>query len=145
MMYNVNLLLIVALVAAALWTVMTARLLRAVVALAVTSVLITVLMFQLRAPIAGVFELSVCAGLIPAIQGTTATDPIAQDLLSYAATKSFTRYPMIDNVIQPEVQSVASTVLVAAFAGTMSTQDALQKMQDALNALPADRRSTTYK
>jgi raffinose/stachyose/melibiose transport system substrate-binding protein len=85
------------------------------------------------------------AGLIPAIQGTTATDPIAQDLLSYAATKGFTRYPMIDNVIQPEVQSVASTVLVAAFAGTMSTQDALQKMQDALNALPADRRSSTYK
>ena len=70
-MYNVNLLLVVALVAAALWTVMTARLLRAVVALAVTSVLVTVLMFQLRAPIAGVFELSVCAGLIPAILITT--------------------------------------------------------------------------
>jgi raffinose/stachyose/melibiose transport system substrate-binding protein len=85
------------------------------------------------------------AGLIPAIQGTTVTDPIAQDLLSYGATKSFTRYPMIDNVIQPEVESVASTVLVAAFAGTMSTQDALQKMQDALNALPSDRRSSSYK
>jgi hypothetical protein len=52
---------------------------------------------------------------------------------------------MIDNVIQPEVESVASTVLVAAFAGTMSTQDALQKMQDALNALPSDRRSSSYK
>jgi len=85
------------------------------------------------------------AGLIPAIQGTTASDAIAQDLLSYGATKGYARYPMIDNVIQPEVQSVASTVLVAAFAGTMSTQDALQKMQDALNALPADRRSTSYK
>ena len=83
------------------------------------------------------------AGLIPAIQGMTTTDPLAQDLLSYAATKGYTRYPMIDNVIQPEVQSVASTVLVAAFAGTMSTQDALQKMQDALMALPADRRSAT--
>jgi NADH:ubiquinone oxidoreductase subunit 6 (subunit J) len=70
-MYTVNMLLIVALVAAALWTVMTARLLRAVVALAVTSVLVTVLMFQLHAPIAGVFELSVCAGLIPAILITT--------------------------------------------------------------------------
>jgi NADH:ubiquinone oxidoreductase subunit 6 (subunit J) len=70
-MQTVNLLLVVALVAAALWTVMTARLLRAVVALAVTSVLVTVLMFQLRAPIAGVFELSVCAGLIPAILITT--------------------------------------------------------------------------
>jgi len=50
-----------------------------------------------------------------------------------------------DNVIQPEVQSVAATTLVAAFAGTMSTQEALQKMQDALMALPADRRSTSYK
>src|SRR5664280_1858275 len=70
-MHTVNLLLIVALVAAALWTVMTARLLRAVVALAITSVLVTVLMFQLGAPIAGVFELSVCAGLIPAILITT--------------------------------------------------------------------------
>jgi NADH:ubiquinone oxidoreductase subunit 6 (subunit J) len=70
-MYTLNLMLIVALAAAALWTVMTARLLRAVVALAVTSVLVTVLMFQLRSPIAGVFELSVCAGLIPAILITT--------------------------------------------------------------------------
>jgi len=70
-MHTVNMLLVAALVAAALWTVMTARLLRAVVALAVTSVLVTVLMFQLRAPIAGVFELSVCAGLIPAILITT--------------------------------------------------------------------------
>jgi NADH:ubiquinone oxidoreductase subunit 6 (subunit J) len=70
-MYDVNLLLIAGLVAAAFWTVMTARLLRAVVGLAVTSVLVTALMFQLRSPIAGVFELSVCAGLIPAILITT--------------------------------------------------------------------------
>ncbi len=70
-MYKVDVLLIAALTAAALWTVMTARLLRAVVALAVTSVLITALMFRLRSPIAGVFELSVCAGLIPAILITT--------------------------------------------------------------------------
>ena len=34
----------------------------------------------------------------------------------------------------------------ATFAGTMSTQDALQKMQDTLNQLPADRRSaSSYK
>jgi NADH:ubiquinone oxidoreductase subunit 6 (subunit J) len=70
-MYGVNLLLIAGLAAAALWTVTTARLLRAVVGLAVTSVLVTALMFQLRSPIAGVFELSVCAGLIPAILITT--------------------------------------------------------------------------
>src|SRR5512136_1600178 len=59
------------LVLAALATVMTARLLRAVIGLAVTSALLTILMFRLDSPIAAVFELSVCAGLIPAIFITT--------------------------------------------------------------------------
>ena len=52
--------------AAALWTVQ-AHILRAVIGLAVVSVLLTVLMFQMGAPLAGVFELSVCAGLITVV------------------------------------------------------------------------------
>ena len=64
---TVNAILLGLLVAAALATVMTARLLRAVVGLAATSALVALLMFRLKAPIAAVFELSVCAGLIPAI------------------------------------------------------------------------------
>jgi hypothetical protein len=55
-----------------------------------------------------------------------------------------TRYPMIDNVMQPEVVDVATKVLNAILAGTMSPQDAAQKISDALNALPADRRGDTY-
>ncbi len=51
---------------AALWTVQ-AQILRAVIGLALVSVLLTVLMFQMDAPLAGVFELSVCAGLITAV------------------------------------------------------------------------------
>ena len=82
-------------------------------------------------------------GLIPSIVGSSASDPLANTLLSFAADQGYSRYPMIDNVIQGEVQSVGATVLVAAFAGTMSTHDALQKMQDALMALPADRRSAS--
>jgi NADH-quinone oxidoreductase subunit J len=62
-----DILLLTALVLAAAWTVMTPRLMRSVVGLAVTSALLTLLMFRLDAPLAGVFELSVCAGLIPAI------------------------------------------------------------------------------
>jgi raffinose/stachyose/melibiose transport system substrate-binding protein len=86
------------------------------------------------------------AGLIPSLQGSEPTDALAQTLLGYAANQGYTRYPMIDNVIQPEVVDTASKVLVATFAGTMSTQDALQKMQDTLNQLPADRRSaSSYK
>lgn len=56
-----------ALVAAAIWTVVTARMLRAVIGLALTSALLTLIMYRLNSPIAAVFELSVCAGLIPAI------------------------------------------------------------------------------
>ena len=82
-------------------------------------------------------------GLIPTVTGSTASDPLANALLDFGANQGYTRYPMIDNVIQGEVQAVGATVLVAAFAGTMSTHDALQKMQDALMALPADRRSAS--
>lgn len=62
-----NLVLVAAMVVASLWTVMTGRLLRAVVGLAITSVILTIIMFQLKSPLAAVFELSICAGLIPAI------------------------------------------------------------------------------
>jgi NADH-quinone oxidoreductase subunit J len=64
---TIHLILLVALVLSAIWTVMTARLLRAAIGLALTSAILTVLMFQLGSPLAAVFELSVCAGLISAI------------------------------------------------------------------------------
>ena len=70
---------------------------------------------------------------------------MAKNLLDFAANQGFTRYPMIDNVMQPEVTDVATKVLDAVLAGTMSPQDAAQKMQDALTQLPADRRGDTYK
>jgi NADH-quinone oxidoreductase subunit J len=50
---------------------MTTRLLRSVIGLALVSVIITIIMFQLNSPLAAVFELSVCAGLIFAIFVTT--------------------------------------------------------------------------
>ena len=83
---TLDLCLVVALVLAALATVMSVRLIRSVIGLAVTSVLLTVIMFHLNSPLAAVFELSVCAGLIPAIFistiGLTArTDPGAMAAL----------------------------------------------------------------
>jgi NADH-quinone oxidoreductase subunit J len=46
---------------------MRGSLIRAAIALAVTSVMLTIIMFHFDAPLAGVFELSVCAGLITVI------------------------------------------------------------------------------
>jgi NADH-quinone oxidoreductase subunit J len=62
-----DIVLLAALVLGAVWTVMTPTVLRSVIGLALTSVVLTILMFQLRSPLAAVFELSVCAGLISAI------------------------------------------------------------------------------
>lgn len=84
-------------------------------------------------------------GLVPALKGSTTDDPYLLELSSYGKDKGYTRYPMLDNVIQPEVVETWVKVLNAAFAGTMSTKDALQAMQDTLMSLPADRRATTYK
>jgi NADH-quinone oxidoreductase subunit J len=52
---------------AAMWTVMARSLLKATIGLAVTSAAITVLLFMLQSPLAAIFELSVCAGLITVI------------------------------------------------------------------------------
>ena len=60
-------LILIFLTAAALWTVMTRSLLRSAMGLALTSAILTVIIFRLNAPLAGVFELSVCAGLIPVL------------------------------------------------------------------------------
>lgn len=63
----IEIVLVVLLALTALVTVMMARLLWAAVMLALTSAVVAIIMFRLDSPIAAVFELSVCAGLIPAI------------------------------------------------------------------------------
>ena len=83
-------------------------------------------------------------GLIPVVAGTQATEPLANAMLDFAGTQGYTRYPMIDNVVQPEVTDVATKLLNGVFNGTTSAADATKAMSDALNALPADRRGDTY-
>jgi len=61
---GIDIILLTVLVIAALWTVMTRSLLRAGMGLAVTSAVLSIVMFRLNASLAAVFELSVCAGLI---------------------------------------------------------------------------------
>ena len=66
-MTPVDIVILMAMVVAAAWTVMTRSLLKSTIGLAVTSAIITILMFRLDSPFAAVFELSVCAGLITAV------------------------------------------------------------------------------
>ncbi|MBN1334676.1 MAG: NADH-quinone oxidoreductase subunit J [Deltaproteobacteria bacterium] len=64
---TLELVLLVLLVVAAVWTVLARGLVGAAIGLAVTSVVLSVLLFQMHAPWAAVFELSVCAGLITVV------------------------------------------------------------------------------
>ena len=64
---SINTVLLVAMMIAALWTVMGRSLLKAAIGLSVTSAIITILMFRMDSPLAAVFELSVCAGLMTVI------------------------------------------------------------------------------
>ena len=59
-------LLLALLVIASIWTVQT-RIVRAPLGLGLVSAVLTALLFQMDAPLAGAFELSVCAGLITVI------------------------------------------------------------------------------
>ena len=66
-MNGLILLLLLLLVCAAIWTVLTPTLLHAAIALALTSAVLSLIMFEMNASMAAVFELSVCAGLITVV------------------------------------------------------------------------------
>jgi NADH-quinone oxidoreductase subunit J len=99
-MTPLDVILVVGLVLSALATVLSVRLIRSAIGLAVTSVLLTVIMFRLNSPLAAVFELSVCAGLIPAIfistiglAGRTAPEDLAA--LRKAKIKKYWLLPIL--------------------------------------------------
>lgn len=59
-----QIILLVALVGASAWAILAKDLLKSAIALAVASLLLGIIFFQMGAPYAGVFEISVVAGLI---------------------------------------------------------------------------------
>jgi len=81
------------------------------------------------------------AGIIPDKEGFGSDQRMAKNLLDLAASQGFTRYPMIDNVIQPEVSDVGTKVLNAAFGGAQSVTDALTSMQQTLDQLPPESKN----
>ncbi|MFA7160681.1 MAG: NADH-quinone oxidoreductase subunit J [Kiritimatiellia bacterium] len=64
---TIDIIIMVLMVASAMWAVMSPNLLKAAIGLAVASAVLAIIMFRLDAPLAAVFELSVCAGLITVV------------------------------------------------------------------------------
>lgn len=66
-MNTIDIILLAAMTLAALWAVMGRSLLKATIGLAVTSAILSIIIFRLGSPLAAVFELSVCTGLITVV------------------------------------------------------------------------------
>jgi NADH-quinone oxidoreductase subunit J len=62
-----DIILLMLMTMAAIWTVMGRSLLKATIGLAVTSAILSIIIFRLGSPLAAVFELSVCTGLITVV------------------------------------------------------------------------------
>jgi len=90
-----------ALLLASLWTVMTRSILRSAIGLALTSVILTIVMFRLNSPLAAVFELSVCAGLISVLFVSTIsiTQPYTTEEILKRMKEMFARFRFFPLII----------------------------------------------
>ena len=84
------------------------------------------------------------AGLIPAITGTTTSNPVNQQMLDLVSQGGMTAYPMLDNVVQGDVVNTGSKFLPSVLNGTQSVTAALQAMQTTLSQLPSTQRGNTF-
>jgi raffinose/stachyose/melibiose transport system substrate-binding protein len=84
------------------------------------------------------------AGLIPAIKGTTTSNPVNQQMLDLVSNDHMTVYPMLDNVVQANIVSAAQKFLPSVLEGTQSVQAALQNLAETHNQLPASQRGNTF-
>jgi ABC-type glycerol-3-phosphate transport system substrate-binding protein len=84
------------------------------------------------------------AGLIPAIVGTTTSNPVNQEMLNFVSLNHMTVYPMLDNVVQPNVVNTGSKFLPSVLNGSISVKQALQNLQTTFSQLPASNRGSSY-
>jgi raffinose/stachyose/melibiose transport system substrate-binding protein len=84
------------------------------------------------------------AGLIPAITGTSTSNPVNQQMLDFVSSSHLTAYPMLDNVVQSNIVNAGQKFLPSVLNGTASVGSALQNLQTTLTQLPATQRGNTF-
>ncbi len=84
------------------------------------------------------------AGLIPAILGTSTTNPVNQQMLDFVSKDHLVAYPMLDNVVQGNVVTTGSKFLPSVLGGRESVLAALLALRTTLNQLPASQRGNTF-
>lgn len=85
------------------------------------------------------------AGLIPNIVGATTSNPVNQQMLDFAAKSGYTRYPMLDNVLQGDLVDAGNKIIPSILAGKTAPAAGLKQLSQVWSQVPADQRSETYK
>ncbi|MFH1368491.1 MAG: NADH-quinone oxidoreductase subunit J [Elusimicrobiota bacterium] len=130
-MSNVTLVLLILLSSAAVWTVLAGSLIRSAIGLAVTSVVLSILMFRLDSPLAAMFELSVCAGLITAIfiSAITMIKPLSAEETAVNSRKRKKRYALLLPLMLVAGAAAAYLAVPADFIGTFAeTENNIRKV-----------------
>ena len=84
------------------------------------------------------------AGLIPAINGVSTSNPVNQQMLNFVSQDHMTAYPMLDNVVQRNVVNTGSKELPSVLNGSIIPKSALGSMQTTFGQLPSSQRGTSY-
>ena len=84
------------------------------------------------------------AGLIPALTGSSTSNPVNQEMLDFAAKDGMVPYPMLDNVTQTDVVNTGSKELPSVLNGSITPAAATQAMVATWNALPSDQKGSSY-
>jgi raffinose/stachyose/melibiose transport system substrate-binding protein len=84
------------------------------------------------------------AGLIPAINGTSTSNPVNQQMLDFVSQQHLTVYPMLDNVVQGNIVSTGQKFLPSVLGGKVSVSSALSALSTTLNQLPSTQRGNTF-
>lgn len=74
----------------------------------------------------------------------TTSNPVNQEMLDFVSKDHLTVYPMLDNVVQPNVVNTGSKELPSVLAGEVTPTSALGDMKTTWQQLPASQRGTTY-
>lgn len=109
--------LLLLMVIAAVAAVMVRNLIKSAICLAAVSVFLTIILFLLGAPLAALFELSVCAGLITVVfvSAISLTTPYKKEEVSELAKKRMARFIQL-----PFILALVAIVfgVMLAFSGT---------------------------
>lgn len=85
------------------------------------------------------------AGLISNVNGSTTSNAVNQQMLDFAAKGGFTRFPMLDNVLQGDVVDAGNKILPSILGGKTSVAGGLKQMAQVWSNLATEKRGSSYK